>query len=378
MEKLEGVADSSKPNLTVKIDGVSFSKTIFVTGFPGFIAERLVARLARPDVQFYLLALPQFVSAAAESCGRIAKATTTPLENFAIVEGDISQNDLGISKEDLAEIREDTTDIFHLAAVYDLEVERDLAYRVNVDGTKNVNEFARSLPRLGRYNYVSTCYVAGLREGVILETELEHTAGFRNFYEETKYLAETEVEKLKADLPVTIYRPAVVVGDSITGETVKFDGIYRLIFYLKKWPGLLRLFNVGNRTVKLNLVPVDFVVEAMAALSDEPDAVGKTVALADPEPLTTAEIFDEVAKAFVGRGSLIAPPPNLVKRFLMSSLSPSVTGLPRSGVPYFYIPQSYDTSIAESLMQPRGIVCPRFSDYVTNLVEFVRGIDSGR
>jgi nucleoside-diphosphate-sugar epimerase len=89
-----------------------------------------------------------------------------------------------------------------------------LAYRVNVEGTKNVNEFVRTMPKLRRYNYVSTCYVAGLRTGEILETELEHEAGFRNFYEETKYTAETEVEKLKAEIPTAIFRPSVVVGDS--------------------------------------------------------------------------------------------------------------------------------------------------------------------
>src|SRR6185503_1551609 len=107
---------------------------------------------------------------------------------------------------------------------------------------------------------VSTCYVAGRRTGEILETELEHRAGFRNFYEETKYLAEAEVEKLKNDLPVTIFRPSVVVGDSRTGETAKYDGIYYLILYLRKSPALLRFVNVGNDAVKLNLVPVDFVV----------------------------------------------------------------------------------------------------------------------
>jgi thioester reductase-like protein len=69
-----------------------------------------------------------------------------------------------------------------------------------------------------------------------------------------------EVEVLKPDLPITIHRPAVVCGDSITGETVKYDGIYYLIHYLLKWPSLLSVFNIGNIDVSLNLVPVDFVV----------------------------------------------------------------------------------------------------------------------
>src|SRR5207244_4957470 len=89
--------------------------------------------------------------------------------------------------------------------------------------------------------------VAGKREGTILETELRHHAGFRNYYEESKHLAEIEVEALKSELPVTIHRPAVVCGDSRTGETAKYDGIYYLIHYLLRMPRLVSLFNIGNQ-----------------------------------------------------------------------------------------------------------------------------------
>jgi len=115
-----------------------------------------------------------------------------------------------------------------------------------------------------------------------MQTELEHDAGFRNFYEDTKYLAELEVEQLRSELPVTIFRPSVVAGDSETGETTKYDGIYYLSRYLLKWPSVLSAFNIGNSVVTLNLVPVDFVVEAMASLVREPLSVGKTLQLADP------------------------------------------------------------------------------------------------
>jgi nucleoside-diphosphate-sugar epimerase len=350
---------------------VAFSKTIFITGFPGFIAVRLAARLARPDVQFFLLVQPQFIEAAMRAAESIAGSTSTPIENFALVEGDISMSDLGISKEDLEVIRDQTTDIFHLAAIYDLEVERELAIRVNLNGTRNVNDLARSIDGLSRYNYVSTCYVAGKRTGIILETELEHDAGFRNHYEETKYLAEIEVENLKEELPATIYRPSVVVGDSKTGETAKYDGIYSLIHYLRKAPGLLRFLNVGNDVVRLNLVPVDFVVDGIAVLSQDERVVGRTVALADPDPPTTAELFDTIAEAMTGNRSIIKPPASLVERSLMLPMSPSMTGLPHSGVPYFFLDQHYDTSVAAELLSPHGVYCPRLSDYTKNLIEFV-------
>jgi nucleoside-diphosphate-sugar epimerase len=350
---------------------MSFAQSIFLTGFPGFIAERLVARLARPDVQFFLLVQPEFVGKAILSVEDIAARTSTPLENFALVEGDITMDGLGIDPDDLESIRDETTDVFHLAAVYDLAVPKDIAYRVNLDGTKNVNAFAESLPNLRRYNYVSTCYVAGMRNGHILESELEHHAGFRNFYEETKYLAELEVEKLKEKLPVTIFRPSVVVGDSETGETAKYDGIYYLIQYLRKAPGVLRLLNVGNHDVRLNLVPVDFVVDAMAELSRDENAVGKTIALADPNPLTTAELFDAIAEKMTGKRSALGPPPKLVEWSLSQPFSPPVTGLPLHGVPYFFISQAYDTGIANKLLETHGISCPGFRDYVGNLLKFV-------
>jgi len=348
-----------------------FRESIFMTGFPGFIASRLVERLAHPEKQFFLLVEPRFVEKAIEEAELIAEEQGVPLESFVIVEGDITLPDLGMASDDLEVIRAETTQIFHLAAVYDLAVEHDLAHRVNLEGTRNVNALALSIKNLRRYNYVSTCYVAGKRTGRILETELEHDAGFRNNYEETKYLAEMEVEGLKSQLPVTIYRPSVVVGDSETGETAKYDGIYYLIHYLRKAPSLLRLVNVGNPKVHLNLVPVDFVVDSIAALSSDPAAVGKTFQIADPSPLTTAELFDAIAKEMTGRRSEFGPPPRLVEWFLGTKISTPITGLPLHGVPYFFIEQTYDTSLASASLKPYGISCPPFASYVGNLLDFV-------
>ena len=350
---------------------MAFTETVFLTGFPGFIGERLVERLARPETQFYLLVQTPFIERASAELDEIATKTGTPLENFALVEGDITKPNLGIAEEDLAAIREETTSVFHLAAAYDLAVGKDTAFRVNLEGTRNVNDFCRSLPNLRRYNYISTCYVAGRRKGRILENELVHDAGFRNFYEETKYLAETEVEKLKADIPVTIFRPSVVVGDSNTGQIVKYDGIYYLIHYLRKAPGLLRFINVGNRDVRLNLVPVDFVVDAIAALSRDDAAIGKTLAIADPGPLTTAELFEVLAEKLSRKRSVIVPPPAFVEWTLMMPFSPPITGLPHYAVPYFFLAQTYDTSQADELLGPHDIRCPSFGDYAGNLIDFV-------
>lgn len=345
-------------------------ETFFITGFPGFIATRLVAGLARAGSYFVLLVQPPFVDQARLEAVRLSEATGRDLSDFTIVEGDITKPNLGLSVQDSEITRDVVTRVFHLAAVYDLAVPRDIAQEVNVGGTRNVNAFARSLRRLRHYHHVSTCYVAGKREGRIFETELRHEAGFRNFYEESKYQAEMEVESLKSELPITIHRPAVVCGDSTTGETAKYDGVYYLIFYLLQWPSGLSLLNIGNHEVSLNLVPIDFVVNAMVALAFDEGAIGKTLQLADPSPLTTNQLFNAISQSVSGRKSKITAPPSWVQFLLMLPPSPRITGLPHHAVPYFFIKQTYDSSEAQQLLTGHNIHCPLFTSYVDTIVEY--------
>ena len=346
-------------------------ETFFITGFPGFIADRLLERLARSECRFILLVQPSWLDRARHEIDRIANLAGRSPDDFSIAEGDITQPQLGLTPAALDLAQRETTRIFHLAALYDLAVEREPAMLVNVAGTRNVVQFARALPRLRQFHHVSTCYVAGRREGPILETELRHDAGYRNYYEESKYLAELEVESVKNDLPVTIHRPSVVCGDSRTGETVKYDGVYYLILYLLRWPSLSSV-NIGNQRVSLNLVPVDFVVDAMAALAFDQNAIGKTVQLSDPTPLTTSELFNTIAQSLNGKQSRITAPASWVRFFLMLPPSPKITGLPHHAVPYFFVRQLYDSSQAQTLLQPHGIRCPPFETYVDNIVSFVK------
>jgi thioester reductase-like protein len=349
---------------------MSFDETVFVTGFPGFIAGRLIQRLAADGGRLMLLVQPALVTRAQQDVKRIAAAAKVPGDRFRILEGDITKENLGLSPDDLASVREEATTVFHLAALYDLAVKRDVALHVNVGGTRNVNQLVRSLRNLRRYHYVSTCYVAGKRRGLIAETDLRHDAGFRNYYEESKHLAELEVEALKTECPVTIHRPAVVCGDSQTGETAKYDGIYYLINYLLRVPRVISLFNIGNRKVSLNLVPVDFVVEAVAALARDERAVGKTVQIADPAPLTTYELFNSIAQTINDSSSRVTFPAPMVQFFLSLPVVPSITRLPHHAVPYFFLKQTYDTSEANQLLAPHNVTCPPFTSYVDAIVDF--------
>jgi thioester reductase-like protein len=346
------------------------NETVFITGFPGFIASRLLQRLAYEPFRFLLLVQPALLDRARAEVEKLASQIGRPVTDFHLFTGDISQPNLGLAPSDFERARKEIDIIYHLAAVYDLAVKRDVALQVNVGGTRNVNDLARAASHLQQYHYVSTCYVAGKRRGRILETQLEHSAGFRNHYEETKHLAEIEVEKLKSELPVTIHRPAVVCGDSHTGETVKYDGIYYLINYLLRWPSLLSFFNIGNEEVCLNLVPVDFVVQALAALAKDRAAVGKTLQLADPYPLSTYELFNRIAMCINGRGSRIKIPARTVEFSLMLPMAPAITHLPHHAVPYFFLKQTYDTIESSRLLAPHSVFCPSFPMYAQHVVEF--------
>ena len=117
--------------------------TFFITGFPGFIANRLLERLAKVQSRFILLVQPSLVERAKNELPKIANAAGRTIDDFQLVEGDVSQPDLALSEADLELVRQETTRIFHLAAIYDLAVPRELAMRVNVDGMRNLNELVR-------------------------------------------------------------------------------------------------------------------------------------------------------------------------------------------------------------------------------------------
>ena len=193
---------------------------------------------------------------------------------------------------------DDVDEVWHLAAVYDLAVAPEVARRVNVEGTRHVLEFCRGLRDLRRLQYVSTCYVSGRYEGCFAEDDLEEGQAFRNHYERTKYDAEVLVRAAMASgLPATVYRPGIVVGDSATGETQKYDGPYFLATFLLRQLSVAVVPALGDADrVRVCLVPRDFVVGAMDELSVLEESRGRTYALVDPDPPTVREVVTAFAR----------------------------------------------------------------------------------
>src|SRR2546430_971975 len=247
--------------------------TVLFTGFPGFIGTRVVRALLAADPKLSVAAVvEQRMAARARDV-----AVRLDGQRIEVLEGDISERGLGLTDDQLDRLRSEVKIAYHLAAIYDLAVPLEIAQRVNVDGTGNVLELCADCKKLERLNYVSTAYVAGDRKGVVYEHELALGQGFKNHYESTKFQAELWVRDAMDDVPVTIYRPAIVVGDSGTGETQKFDGPYYILRTISRSMRMGgRIPQFGASAAPFNVVPVDFVVDALTVAASDPAAAGET------------------------------------------------------------------------------------------------------
>lgn len=355
--------------------GASGSR-VFLTGFPGFLGAELLPRLlGRSDgVSALCLVQPKFAELARRRLVDLELAEPRLRGRVSFVEGDITRADLGLGAS-LARHASDVTEIHHLAAIYDLGVRREVGMRVNLYGTRHALDFAEACSKLRRFHYVSTCYVSGRYPGIFGEDDLERGQSFNNYYEETKYLAEVEVRaRMRDGLPATIYRPSIVVGDSRTGETQKYDGPYALIRWMLRQRGraLVPVFDGADES-RINLVPRDFITDAIDHLAALPHSLGRTYQLADPAPLTVSEALDRLAVATDRRLVRVPVPKSLARRLARGVPGLSrLTGIQPEALDYFDHPTHYAVQNASTDLRGSGIAVPPFSQYVDRLVRFVR------
>jgi thioester reductase-like protein len=339
---------------------------IFLTGAPGFLGTRLLRRLGRkhPGGRFALLIQPKFREKAERELRRLDLAGRTEL-----FEGDITAPGLRLGEADRERLAGLVTRAYHLAAVYDLAIPKEVGHAVNVEGTRHVLNFLEACERLAVFAYVSTAYVSGRRTGLIREDELRHEAGFKNHYERTKYEAEVLVQERRGRIPTVIYRPGIVVGDSATGETEKFDGPYFLLKVLRRLPPYTLMTRVGAGDKPVSVVPVDFVTEAMAALT-EPARAGQTFHLTAPDPLTAREMI-AVFLRLLGKRAVFVPVPPAVARALTQTPVGRLLGLTPQLVDYFDFPAYYDRRRAEAALAEESIRCPRLVEYAPQMVRYL-------
>jgi len=346
------------------------SGATLVTGFPAFTARRLARLLLERGEKVFLLCQAKFEDAAKDL---VKDAGERGLPGKAeILLGDVLNIDVGLSGKELKVLSREVRRIHHMAAIYYLGVGSGLTERVNVDGTRNVLDVASDLDHLDRLVFHSTAFVAGDRTGVILEEELEAGQTFRNAYERTKFEAERLVRARMKDLPISVVRPSVIVGDSATGRIDRLDGPYFLIRTIVNFPVDVALPLPEGGAYPLNMVPVDYVVAAADAISRDPGAAGKTFHLVDPNPLSARKVFDIVADN-AGRKRPKGSFNSLAVRYLFRLPGVEMMLRPqRHFFEYFSRLNIYNCMNTLSCLSGTDIICPPFPTYAASLVNFVK------
>ena len=350
---------------------MSTKRDILLTGFPSFVARRMLQSILADgqDIErVRLLVRPDYMDAA----DRHLTQMEVDREQVTLMSGDVVALDLGLSGREYLEMIEHVTDIYHIASIWYLGVNKKQTWEVNVLGAQNVIDAASEMKRLRRLNHFSTAFVAGDREGVIMESELDSSQRFRNAYEQTKYEAEKLMRAAMSHLPVSIYRPSIIVGDSGSGEIDKLAGPYYLMYAIMIAPQNIPILLPGKGDKPLNMVPIDYVCEAIRIISQQESTAGKTFHLCDPNPLSAREVFRLVASRAGKRAPIRGGLPFRVGQLLMKL--PGVERATRS--PRQFLEDFNQLSIYNSINTLEALhgelACPPFPTYVDPLVRYIK------
>ncbi len=369
---------------------------IFITGVTGFLGRHLAARLVKlhgPETTLHCLVRCDSPEHGRDrllrSLGRAVggEEAAALMDHVVPVRGDLTQERIGLDEASWDALADCLNVVLHSAA--DVRFNQDLedARLRNLAGTKQVAALARAAHERGhlkRLDYVGTAFVAGLRRGRVLETELDHEAGWKNSYEQSKYEAEGWLRSEAADLPLTVFRPSIIVGESNTGATTNFGMMYWPVqIYARGWWRTI----VGRADTVVDVVPVDFVADALVTLSGPGREPGGTFHLAaGPEgSLTIEEIAGLTRDFFGGR-----PPRYVDPDFFMTWLRPVADlfiwgkkrRVIREGgrffIPYFSGNPLFDTTKTREALEGTGVEVPAVRDYLSTLFQYARDTDFGR
>ncbi len=343
----------------------------FITGFPHFIAYKMVEKIILESEfeKIYILSKTPFIKDIKQFLNRFP---LSKIVNINILEGDSTSLDLGLSRDELKESASNITHFFHFPSRYFYGMDEKTAYQINISGTKNILDYCSNCRKLERLIFYSTAFVSGDRGGVILEDEFLKPKKFYNHYEETKFEAEKTIREFIDTIPITIFRPSIVVGDSPYGESKSFKAPYYLIHLFLSSKILIPLPKQGKMI--LNIVPANFVVDAIYEISKTVDSIGKTFHLVDENPLSIKEIFDLWSekkgqpKKYIKLGKISAEIFNL---FFKLPLLNKIFSSQKMAFDFFYSYRSYDCRNSKKSLQSKNIKFPEISGYFDKILSLL-------
>ena len=348
----------------------TLARSVLVTGFPGRQpAVHLVRELARRDNYTICCVVPEARQHRAEEL--LAALPDDARERVSIWVGDPRSIDFGLSGDELAQLTERVEVIHHCASITD-PAATDEEANGNIKAAAELLEFAESVPRLKRIVFWSSATVSGNREGFVREDELSDAMGFRNPTEKSLYECERMIRETADELPIVILRPALLVGDSRTGETDDLTGLYLLIRFLLSAPEDYRIPAPSQTGVRISAVPVDYAVRAALAISDDERARGRTFHIVDPKPVTVHTALRLFAEATGRPAPREHDPLNLATALMRAPGMQRFTHTTRAFLDHLKTDVIYDDRNAREILAGAGLTCPDLASYVDVMVARAR------
>jgi short-subunit dehydrogenase len=352
----------------------------FVTGATGFIGRHLVGELLKREGTIFVLVREGSRARLEE----LLSSWDAGAERIVPVIGDLTAPALGIADADRERLR-GVDHFFHLAAIYDMSADEESNRLANVDGTRHAVELANALDA-GIFHHTSSIAVSGRYRGLFREDMFDEGQKLADPYSRTKFESEQLVRD-EATVPWRVYRPAIVVGHSQTGEMDKIDGPYYFFKVIQKLRDLLPRWApvVGLEGGKINVVPVDFVASAMDHIAHQPELDGQAFHLTDPNPKSAGQLVNTFARAAhapeatmridrqmmnvlpKGARSMVAQLPP-VRRITDQVLGDF--GIPREVLTYIDYPSDYDSRDAQRALEGTGIQVPALEGYADRLWDY--------